>query len=177
MTNMKKTRYTTISGMVSALSVVIMLLTNIMPSMMYVIPIITGAIVFAVNEIIGKKWALGVFFVTSFISFILLTDKEAALNYTLFFGYYPLLKPVYEKLPKVLSWGVKVLTFNVALVAIGLIVTFIFKLPFLDEDMGKFTIPVFAVLFNIVFVMYDIMFTVFKTRLNPLFSKLKNKLS
>ena len=154
-----------------------MLLTNIMPSMMYVIPIISGAIVFAVSEIIGKKWALGVFFVTSFISFILLTDKEAALNYTLFFGYYPLLKPVYEKLPKVLSWGVKVLTFNVALVAIGLIVTFIFKLPFLDEDMGKFTIPVFALLFNIVFVMYDIMFTVFKTRLNPLFSKLKNKLS
>lgn len=174
---MKKTRYTTISGMVSALSVVIMLLTNIMPSMMYVIPIITGAIVFAVNEIIGKKWALGVFFVTSFISFVLLTDKEAALNYTLFFGYYPLLKPLYEKLPKVLSWGVKVLTFNVALVAIGLIVTFIFKLPFLDEDMGKFTIPIFAVLFNIVFVMYDIMFTVFKTRLTPLFIKLKNKLS
>ena len=154
-----------------------MLLTNIMPSMMYVIPIITGAIVFAVNEIIGKKWALGVFFVTSFISFILLTDKEAALNYTLFFGYYPLLKPLYEKLPKVLSWGVKVLTFNVALVAIGLIVTFIFKLPFLDEDMGKFSIPIFAVLFNIVFVMYDIMFTVFKTRLTPLFIKLKNKLS
>lgn len=174
---MKKTRYTTISGMVSALSVVIMLLTNIMPSMMYVIPIITGAIVFAVNEIIGKKWALGVFFVTSFISFVLLTDKEAALNYTLFFGYYPLLKPLYEKLPKVLSWGVKVLTFNVALITIGLIVTFIFKLPFLDEDMGKFTIPIFAVLFNIVFVMYDIMFTVFKTRLAPTFSKLKNKLS
>ncbi len=174
---MKKTRYTTISGMVSALSVVIMLLTNIMPSMMYVIPIITGAIVFAVNEIIGKKWALGVFFVTSFISFILLTDKEAALNYTLFFGYYPLLKPLYEKLQKVLSWGVKVLTFNVALVAIGLIVTFIFKLPFLDEDFGKFTIPLFAVLFNVVFVMYDIMFTVFKSRLAPLFNKLKHKLS
>ncbi len=163
--------------MVSALSVVIMLLTNIMPSMMYVIPIITGAIVFAVDEIIGKKWALGVFFVTSFISFILLTDKEAALNYTLFFGYYPLLKPLYERLPKVLSWSVKVLTFNVALTAIGLIVTFIFKLPFLDEDMGKFTIPIFAVLFNVVFVMYDIMFTVFKTRLTPLFIKLKNKLS
>ena len=174
---MKKTRYTTISGMVSALSVVIMLLTNIMPSMMYVIPIITGAIVFAVNEIIGKKWALGVFFVTSFISFILLTDKEAALNYTLFFGYYPLLKPLYEKLPKVLSWGVKVLTFNVALVAIGLIVTFIFKLPFLDEDFGKLTIPLFAVLFNVVFIMYDIMFTVFKSRLAPLFNKLKHKLS
>ena len=174
---MKKTRYTTISGMVSALSVVIMLLTNIMPSMMYVIPIITGAIVFAINEIIGKKWALGVFFVTSLISFILLADKEVALNYTLFFGYYPLLKPLYEKLPKVLSWGVKVLTFNVALVAIALIVTFIFRLPFLDEDFGKLTIPLFAILFNIVFVMYDIMFTVFKLRLAPLFNKLKHKLS
>lgn len=163
--------------MVSALSVVIMLLTNVMPSMMYVIPIITGGIVFAVNEIIGKKWALGVFFVTSFISFILLTDKESALNYTLFFGYYPLLKPVYEKLPKVFSWVVKFITFNVAIVAIGLIVTFIFKLPFLDEDLGKFTIPLFTVLFNLVFVMYDVMFTVFKKRLAPLFQKLKNKLS
>ena len=95
----------------------------------------------------------------------------------MFFGYYPLLKPLYEKLPKALSWSVKVLTFNVALAAIGLIVTFIFKLPFLDEDIGKLTIPVFALLFNVVFVMYDIMFTVFKIRLAPLFSKLKNKLS
>lgn len=154
-----------------------MLLTNIMPSMMYVIPIVTGAIVFAVSEIIGKKWALGVFFVTSLISFILLTDKEAALNYTLFFGYYPLLKPVYEKLPKVISWVVKLLGFNIAITIIGLIVTFIFKLPFLDEDLGGFTIPLFALLFNVVFVMYDIMFTVFKTRLTPLFTKLKNKLS
>ena len=174
---MKKTRYTTISGMVSALSVVIMLLTNIMPSMMYVIPIVTGAIVFAVNEIIGKKWALGVFFVTSLISFILLTDKETALNYTLFFGYYPLLKPVFEKLPKVLSWIVKFVAFNIAITAIGLIVTFIFKLPFLDEDLGKFTIPLFAVMFNLVFIMYDVMFTVFKKRLAPLFNKLKTKLS
>lgn len=174
---MKKTRCTTISGVVSALSVVIMLLTNVMPSMMYVIPIVTGAIVFAVNEIIGKKWALGVFFVTSLISFILLTDKEAVLNYTLFFGYYPLLKPIYEKLPKVLSWGVKVLTFNVAIVLIGTIVTFVFKLPFLDEDFGKFTIPVFLILFNVVFIMYDVMFTVFKKRLAPVFKKISSKLS
>lgn len=145
--------------------------------MMYVIPIITGAIVFAVNEIIGKKWALGVFFVTSIISFILLTDKETALNYTLFFGFYPLLKPVCEKLPKVLSWVIKLIVFNVAITAIGLIVTIVFKLPFLDEDLGKFTIPLFAVLFNLVFVMYDIMFTVFKSRLAPLFNKLKNKVS
>ena len=174
---MKKTRYTTVSGMVSALSVVIMLLTNIMPSMMYVIPIVTGGIVFAVNEIIGKKWALGVFFVTSFISFILLTDKETALNYTLFFGYYPLLKPVFEKLPKALSWVVKLVSFNIAIVIIGLIVTFVFKLTFLDEDFGKFTIPLFAVMFNLVFVLYDVMFTIFKTRLTPFFNKLKRKLS
>lgn len=174
---MKKTRYTTVSGMVSALSVVIMLITNVMPSMMYVVPIITGAIVFAVNEIIGKKWALGVFFVTSLISFILLTDKETALNYTLFFGFYPLLKPVYEKLPKGISWVVKLVTFNVAITAIGLIVTFIFRLPFLDEDLGKYTVPAFAVMFNLVFIMYDVMFTVFKARLTPLFNKLKNKLT
>ena len=139
--NMKKTRCTTLSGMISALSVVIMLLTNIMPSMMYVIPIVTGVIVFAVNEVLGRSWALGVFFTTGLISSILLADKEVALNYILFFGYYPLLKIPYEKLPKIASWGVKALTFNVALCAIGGIVTFVLKVPFLDEDFGKFTIP------------------------------------
>ena len=174
---MKKTRYTAVSGVVSALSVVVMLLTNVVPAMMYVIPIITGAIVFAVAKILGKKWALGVFFVTSVISFVLLADKEVALNYTLFFGYYPLLKSAYERLPKVLSWGVKALTFNVAIVVIGLIITFVFKLPFLDEDFGKLTIPVFEVLFNVVFVMYDVMFTVFEKRLAPVFKKLRAKLS
>ena len=99
------------------------------------------------------------------------------LFYIFFFGYYPLLKPIYEKLPKALSWGVKVLTFNVAISAIGLIVTYILGLPFLDEDFGKFTIPLFIVMFNLVFVMYDIMITVFKKRLAPVFMRLKKKLS
>ena len=175
--NMKKTRCTTISGMVSALSVVIMLFTNIMPSMMYVIPIVTGAIVFAMNEVIGRNWALGVFFTTGLISLIILADKEAALNYILFFGYYPLLKKPFERLPRIVSWGVKLVTFNAALCLIGVIVTFVFKMPFLDEDFGSFTIPLFALLFNMVFIMYDIMFTVFEKRLGHLFVKLKNKLS
>ena len=173
---MKKTRNTTISGMVSALSVVIMLITNIMPSMMYVIPIVTGAVVFAVAELIGEKWALGVFCVTGLISAILLADKEVALNYILFFGYYPLLKPAFEKLPKAISWLLKFFTFNIAISIIGLIVTYIFKLPFLDEDFGKFTIPLFIVMFNMMFIMYDVMINVFKTRLGPLFIKLKKKL-
>ena len=111
---MKKTRCTTLSGMISALSVVIMLLTNIMPSMMYVIPIVTGVIVFAVNEVLGRNWALGVFFTTGLISSILLADKEVALNYILFFGYYPIVKEKLEKLPRGVAWALKLAVFNIA---------------------------------------------------------------
>lgn len=174
---MKKTRYTTISGMLSALSVVLMLLVTIMPSMMYVLPMLTGVIVFAVFEILGKKWALGVYFVTGLISLLLLADKECALNYILFFGYYPILKAPIERLNKVVSWILKLLVFNAAIFLIAIIVTYILNMPFLDEDLGKFTIPIFILLFNGVFLMYDILFTVFKKRLGGLFTKLKNKLS
>ena len=78
---------------------------------MYVIPIVTGLLVLFVAEVSDKKWGVGVYFATSLLSLLLITDKEAALTYALFFGYYPLIKDVMEKLPKALGWVLKFLLF------------------------------------------------------------------
>lgn len=160
---MKKAKKTAICGMMSALSVVLMFFTTFTPILMYVLPILTGLIVWLVSQLIDKKWALGVYFSTSIISLILLTDKEAALTYSLFFGFYPLIKDAFERLPKVFSWVLKIILFNASAVLIGVAGVFVFGLSAEEySEFGKATIPILLSLANIVFLMYDNMLKKYK---------------
>lgn len=160
---MKKAKKTAICGMMSALSVVLMFFTTFTPILMYVLPILTGLIVWLVSQLIDKKWALGVYFSTSIISLILLTDKEAALTYSLFFGFYPLIKDAFERLPKVFSWVLKFILFNASAVLIGVAGVFVFGLSAEEySEFGKATIPILLSLANIVFLMYDNMLKKYK---------------
>ena len=136
---------------------VLMFITTFVPVFVYVLPIITGLIVLFVSELADKKWALGVFFSTAFLSLVLLTDKEAALTYALFFGYYPLIKNAVQKLPVIISWLVKFLLFNVAAVTIGVAGVFLFGMSGEEyNEFGEYTIPILLVLANVTFVLYDI---------------------
>lgn len=173
---MKKAKLTALCGMMTALSVVLMSITTIIPVLMYVLPIITGVIVIVVADIGSKKWALGVYFATAFLSLLLLTDKEASLTYALFFGYYPLIRDLLQRLPKLLSVAVKFLAFNCAAVLIGVAGVFLFGVSAEEyNEFGKATIPVLLGLSNIVFVLYDsilskwnIVFVAFSQKLKKL---------
>ena len=155
-----KTKNTAICGLMTALSVVLMMLTTIIPVFMYVIPIVTGLIVLLVADISHKKWALGVYFSTAFLSLLLITDKEAALTYALFFGYYPLIKDIIEKLPKWLSRALKLILFNVSAVGIGAISFYVFGVSGEEyNEFGKYTIPILLVMANIAFILYDFCLT------------------
>lgn len=171
-----KTKNTAVCGLITALSVVLMMLTTLIPVFMYVIPIITGLLVLFVSDIADKKWGLGVYFSTAFLSVLLITDKEAALTYALFFGYYPLIKDVIEKLPKWGAWLLKLVVFNVAAVSIGAISFFLFGVSGEEyNEFGKFTIPILLIMANVAFVLYDICLTrnrVLLTRLSEKFKKM-----
>lgn len=170
-----KTKNTAVCGLMTALSVVLMMLTTLIPVFMYVIPIVTGLLVLFVAEVSDKKWGVGVYFATSLLSLLLITDKEAALTYALFFGYYPLIKDVMEKLPKALSWVLKYLLFNVAAVSIGVISFYVFGVSGEEyNEFGKYTIPILLVMANLAFVLYDICLTrnrFLLTRLSDKFKK------
>lgn len=155
-----KTKNTAVCGLMTALSVVLMMLTTLIPVFMYVIPIVTGLLVLFVSDIADKKWGAGVYFSTAFLSVLLITDKEAALTYALFFGYYPLIKDVIEKLPRVLSWILKLLIFNLSAIGIGVISFYVFGVSG-DEynEFGKFTIPVLLIMANVAFALYDFCLT------------------
>lgn len=156
----KKTKNTAICGLMTALSVVLMMLTTLVPVFMYVIPIITGLLVLFVADTSNKKWGAGVYFSTAFLSLLLITDKEAALTYALFFGYYPLVKESIEKLPKALAWILKNVLFNIAAVGIGVISFYVFGISG-DEynEFGKYTIPILLIMANVAFVLYDFCLT------------------
>ena len=174
---MKKAKITAVCGMMAALSVVLMFITTFVTVFVYVLPIITGMIVFFASELADKKWASGVFFTTAFLSMILLTDKEAGLTYTLFFGYYPLIKHSLEKLPKALSWVVKLVIFNIAAVGIGVLGVVVFGISAEEyKEFGEFTIPILLILANIAFILYDIAFSKNSALLKLLAQKTKKSI-
>ncbi len=153
---MKKAKKTALCGMVSALSVVLMLVSSVAPVLMYVLPVLGGCIVWYISELINKKYAAGVYFSTSFLSLILLTDKETALAYALFFGFYPIIRDCINKLPKAVSVIVKILLFNVCAVLVGFLGVFIFSVPTEEySEFGKWSIPILLALANIMFLMYE----------------------
>lgn len=94
---------------------------------------------------------------TSLLSFILVPDRECMLMYVLFFGYYPILYPYIEKIKKfkILKWILKLLLFNFMVMLVQLAMIYLFGIPFLEEGEGIFIIVIFAVLMNILFVIYD----------------------
>ncbi len=153
---MKKAKITALCGMMSALSVVIMLASSIIPVLMYVLPVVSGYFVWYISELINKKYAIGVYFSTSILSLILLTDKETALAYALFFGFYPIIRFLLNRLPKVLCFVSKILLFNVCALAVGYIGVAVFGVS-ADEytEFGKWTIPILLGMANSMFLLYE----------------------
>lgn len=146
--------------MIAALSVVIMMLT-IIPVMTYAAPAFAGILLMVVVIEINKKWAFGVYAAAGILSLLLATDKEAAVMYVAFFGYYPIIKAVLEsKLPRAVEWIVKFLIFNVTMVAAYFVLIRVFGISMEDmNELGKYGPLILLALGNVVFVVFDIAIT------------------
>ncbi len=108
--------------------------------------------VWAVIEL-GSFYPWVMWAVTATVSLLLLPAKAPAVLYLLLAGYYPMLKNLFEKCNKVISWALKIVVFNAAL-ALTLFVCIKF-LGMEDAWGGKMTAVLFAV-GNPTFVIYDI---------------------
>lgn len=93
----------------------------------------------------------------SLLSLIVVPNKAAAIIYTVFFGYYPVLKAVLEsKTPRAVEYIIKVLTFSVVMsFSYFLMVKFMGIDPDLPDFLGKWAIPAIALLGIIAFLLYD----------------------
>ena len=159
---LKKTSQTALCAIMAGLSVTLMLSTTIIPFMSYAIPALCGALMLVIVVECNKKWALLVYACVSILSLIIIPDKSAGFAYMLVFGYYPILKAFLEsKLPKWLSYFLKLLTFNVVLIASFYFVLHFFGIDtegieWLEPYLTKwFIIPVIIIFASIFLLMYD----------------------
>lgn len=162
---MKQSSKTALGGIVSALSVALMLLTGIIPFMTYALPLAAGSLLILMVIEINKRWAFVVYAAVSLLAVFLVPDKEAAVFYVAFFGYYPIIKSTLEKhLKIVVEWIVKLLIFNVSTVAGYIFTTYVLGIPFEEmAEFGRYSIFILLALANVVFIAYDIMLTKFIT--------------
>ncbi|MDO4420020.1 MAG: hypothetical protein Q4B92_06615, partial [Ruminococcus sp.] len=113
-----KSRKVAFGGVIAALSLVLMLITGVIPVGTYALPAFAGIVLTAIVIEFGIPWAIGVYVGVSVLSFLLVSDKEAALYYTLILGIYPVLKSIFERIKvKWLSFMLKLVYFNVMAVA------------------------------------------------------------
>ncbi len=150
-----------LGGIVSALSLVLMILSGITMSLEYAIPMITGALLMMLVVEFGKGFAGIIYIVVGVLSLLLLGNKEPAIMYVMFFGYYPIIKSILEKhFKKIACWTLKYLVFNVSMIASYFVVTRIFMIPFDDMDtFGKFGLLLLLFAGDIIFPLYDVLLT------------------
>ena len=148
-------------GISAALSLIIMAVFGLFPSMTYAAPVICGIFIAVAVIEFNSKFAFALYLAVSVLSLAIVPNKESAVFYALFFGIYPILKGLIERKTRgAFSWVIKYIIFNIAIVAAYLICSKLLNIPY-DEigAFGKFTLLFLWGSGNAAFLFYDIAFT------------------
>lgn len=102
--------------------------------------------------------ALLLYTTTTILAFLLIPSKAIFIAYFLFFGLYGIIKFLCEQLSSiVLSWIAKIIAFNVSLLIAYLLAGLVFS----AEISSKLPLPVLWLIGQIIFIVYDIVYTSF----------------
>lgn len=145
-------------GVITALCVMLMFLTGLIPIGTYALPGLAGVLMIVVVVELGVSWAWPVYAASSFLSFLIAPDKEAALIYVIFLGYYPILKSLIERRRKgfLQTCLLKFAIFNAAMIAEYFLSIRILNIPQESFTVFGVSLPAaFLVLANITFAFYD----------------------
>ena len=140
-------------SMMAALSVVLMALGAVLELGMYACPLFAGLCFIPIGQKYGRKYHISLYVVSSILCFLLIPNMEENLMFAGLFGWYPIVRPSLQKLPKVLRWIAKLAIFNAVVVAIEWLVMTVL----VPEAIGGILLWVLLILGNITFLAYDFM--------------------
>lgn len=156
----RKSTQVAMGGVATALCLLLMVFTAILPFAEYALPALAGLLLIAVVAENGGKSALLVYGAVSILSLMLVPRPEAALLFVCFFGYYPILQGLLEGLrPLALRYLVKFLVFNAAMVGAYWLLIYLFGITDILEsfgDFGQYSVLVLWGFGNVFFVVYDL---------------------
>lgn len=163
----KKSTQIALGGVFSALCLLLMFMTGLFPFATYALPMLAGAMLAAVVIENGRRTALMVYASVSILSLFIVPDREASLMFIAFFGYYPIVKELLERLRSHTAEIVaKFALFNASIVGAYLITVYLFGMTELlegMEDFGRYTVPILLGMGNLLFLFYDYALTKYIT--------------
>ncbi len=172
---MKQTKKITLAALLAALAAAIMLCAYF-PYLTYAVPALAGGVmVVAVIELSGK-WAW-LAYGASVLPVALFAENEAKLLYLLFFGYYPIVKSLLERLhSRVAEYVLKLTLFNAVVAVYGWATVNLLGIPMEEIPfLGQYGIAVLWAAANLVFLLYDVALSraiaVYMWRLHPQIKK------
>ena len=147
-----------LGGIIAAMMAAVML-GSYFPYLTYAIPAIAGLLVVVPMVELSVSWSV-LTYISASVVVLLTAENEAKLLFLLFFGYYPIIKAVFESLNRRwLEYILKFLVFNVAVALYVAASVWLLQIPFsefVSSPMGEFTAPALLIGGNIVFFIYDI---------------------
>jgi len=157
----KKTSKTALGGIIAALSLTLLFSVSIVPFFSYALPATAAALLIPIIIEINYKWAFGVYFSVSLLGIFIVPEKEVAVMYLSFFGYYVILKFIIEKRIKgIFAWFIKLVIFN-----LSTFLAYVVMMKFMGvevdevEKFGIIAIPLLLLFGSFAFVLYDIALT------------------
>lgn len=163
------TRRMALCSMSAALSLVIMLLGSATGVFTYASPMLAGLILLPAGRRYGIKWHLIMWFAAGALSAMLVSDIEETLIFVCIAGWYPAVRPAFERFRKVPRILLKLLLFNMIIIPLEELITRV-----LVPEAETLPMKLLAlVLGNVLFIMYDLIIpkaeAFFKKRLSKLF--------
>ena len=109
-------RQMTLAAVMAALQTVLLYLGSVVPSGRLALAALAGVLGAGIVMECGYPHALSAWVVVSFLGLLLLPQKGTAIVFAAFFGWYPMVKSLAERLKsRIAEWAVKLLAFNAAL--------------------------------------------------------------
>lgn len=155
-----------LSSMLAAVSLVIMCLGGLIPFATYVCPMLCALVGYLVLRFCGRKLAWVWYVVVSILSLLMGPDKEAAGVFVVL-GYYPILKPIFDR--SRFQWLWKLLLFNGAVTLLYAVVLRILGLEAVSEEFtefGTWGLIIMLTLGNVTFILLDKLLNIMGSKLN-----------
>lgn len=156
---MRQTKTIAFSGIITALSFIVLLMTGLIPFGTFLLPTFAGLFILSIKVEYGYHYAVLSYVASSILSLFFCPDKTAMIVFVLLLGYYPLFKIWIEhKLSSVkLRYFLKFLLFTVACSLGFLLLLLFFPAEIYSEGiLSPYLILGFYFLGIITFFVYDI---------------------
>ena len=159
-----RSRPVALGGVTAALAVVIMCMGTLIPLATFICPVLCMALLQILMKPLGIKYCWVWYSAVAILAVLLAPDKEAAFVF-LFFGYYPLIRDVFQKHP-ILILG-KLLYFNATVLVLYWVLIRVLGMAAVAQEiqeLGKVMNGVTLVLGNVTFLLADRMLGIFKMK-------------